>query len=120
MPYTAKSTAKKIGYDAYSADGLYQAGTNIRLGSAYLKEMLDLYADNRILAFASYNAGPHRVKSWLKRSNGELDVYAFIDMIPFRETKGYVQNALMFDLYYQQILGKTAYLLTPSELQRKY
>lgn len=120
MPYTAKSTAKKIGYDSYSVEGLYQADTNIRLGSAYLKEMLELHADNRILAFASYNAGPHRVKSWLKRSNGELDVYAFIDMIPFRETKGYVQNALMFDLYYQQILGKSTYLLTPNERQRKY
>lgn len=120
MPKTAQQTAQKLGYTSYSIELLYNSKVNIRLGSAYLKEMLDKYNQNRILAFASYNAGPNRVESWLQRSNGKLDVYAFIDMIPFSETRGYVKNALMFDLYYQKILGKTPYLLTKDELKQKY
>ncbi|MCG7499851.1 murein transglycosylase [Vibrio sp. Of7-15] len=120
MPTTAKYTAKKLG-DKYKGDAsLYDVGTNIRLGSSYLKSLLEQYDNNRIFAFAGYNAGPNRVKRWRKRSAGNLDAYAFIESIPFKETRGYVQNVLMFETYYRNLLNINGEFLTKHELALRY
>jgi soluble lytic murein transglycosylase len=46
-----------------------------------------------VLATAAYNAGPHRVDTWLPAS-GEIDARAWIETIPFNETRGYVRRVL--------------------------
>ncbi len=120
MPATARETARQNKVTYGGVDTLYTPEINILLGSKYLTGLLADMEKNRILAFASYNAGPHRVKQWLSRSNGELDVFEFIEAIPFYETRGYVQNVLMFEVYYRQLLEKPAYLLTRTEMERQY
>lgn len=120
MPATAAHTAKKLGRDYAGKESLFDPGVNIRLGSGYLKMMLDQNDDNRIYSFASYNAGPGRVRQWKKQTDGKLDVYSFIEQIPFNETRGYVQNVLMFDVYYNELMGKKAPLLTQKELKARY
>ncbi|CAH0532733.1 Soluble lytic murein transglycosylase [Vibrio stylophorae] len=120
MPATAKATARSIDYDFQGVDTLYNPEVNIRLGSAYLKQMLEKHENNRILAFASYNAGPHRVKQWLGRTQGEIDAVTFIETIPFNETRGYVQNVLMFEVYYRTLLNQPSQLLQPHEMARRY
>ncbi len=50
--------------------------------------MLERYDNNRIFAFAAYNAGPSRVKRWQQETDGQLDVFEFIEAIPFTETRG--------------------------------
>ncbi len=120
MPRTAKETSKKLGVRFLGNESLKDPAINISLGSGYLRMLLDDYEENRILAFAAYNAGPHRVKSWLKRSDGNLDAIAFIEAIPFHETRGYVQNVLMYELYYQKILGMPIEFLDEQETARVY
>nr|WP_232314320.1 murein transglycosylase [Grimontia marina] len=120
MPATAKETSKKLGFRYLGKSTLNDPGINIRLGSGYLRMLLDQFDENRILAFAGYNAGPHRANRWLEKSDGNLDAIAFIEAIPFRETRGYVQNVLMYDIYYSKLLGQKLQFLTESESKRRY
>lgn len=120
MPATAKYTAKKYKLTYQGREDLYEVGKNIEIGSHYLKGLLDQYDNNRIFAFAAYNAGPNRVKTWRERTQGKLDAYAFIEAIPFKETRGYVQNILMFETYYRDVLGVDGAFLNAQELKTKY
>lgn len=120
MPDTARYTARKYQLSYSNPDELYQVGKNIEIGSRYLSSLLKRYDHNRILAFAAYNAGPSRVDNWLKRSQGRLDAYGFIEAIPFAETRGYVQNILMFETYYRDLLGVQGHFLNEHELNTKY
>ncbi len=120
MPATAKYTAKKYHLTYSGADDLFEVGKNIEIGSHYLNGLLERYDNNRIFAFAAYNAGPHRVDRWRGQTQGKLDAYAFIESIPFRETRGYVQNILMFETYYRDLMGLQGSLLNDTELQTKY
>jgi soluble lytic murein transglycosylase len=120
MPSTAKYTAKKYKLSYQGSKDLYQVGKNIEIGSHYLDGLLEQYDNNRIFALAAYNAGPNRVKTWRERTQGKLDAYAFIEAIPFNETRGYVQNILMFETYYRELLGVDGAFLNQHELNAKY
>jgi soluble lytic murein transglycosylase len=98
MPSTARITAKKQNIP-YRLNRLNEPGYNILLGSAYLKQMYNKYDQNRILASAAYNAGPGRVNQWLRdRNNMPADIW--IENIPFKETRKYVKNILMYNVVY--------------------
>ena len=120
MPATAKATAKKHGIHGFKqASDVYIPEVNVQLGSSYFKEMLDRYSNNRIAAIAAYNAGPHRIDRWLRNSGSRpLDVW--VENIPYRETRGYVQNVLAFSVIYQDVLGQKQTFITPSELSYVY
>ncbi|MDW6016217.1 murein transglycosylase [Vibrio plantisponsor] len=120
MPATAKYTAKKYQLTYSGADDLYEVGKNIEIGSHYLNGLLEQYDNNRIFAFAAYNAGPQRVNRWREQTQGKLDAYAFIEAIPFSETRGYVQNILMFETYYRDLMGQQGDFLNENELKTKY
>ncbi len=120
MPATAKETARKHGIDdyRYPAD-VYRPEVNVQLGSSYFKELLGRYNNNRVPAIAAYNAGPGRINRWLKESGSRpLDVW--VENIPYRETRGYVQNVLAFSVIYQDMLGQPKVFLTPKELGDVY
>lgn len=93
MPATGKQTAQEIQFPYAGRTTLTDSSSNIRLGTVYLGKMYERFADNRVLATAAYNAGPHRVKSWLPES-GYLDARVWIENIPFRETRQYVRRVL--------------------------
>ncbi|SHH21850.1 transglycosylase SLT domain-containing protein [Ferrimonas marina] len=120
LPSTAKGTARKIGAAYRGQQDLYQPRRNIQLGSAYLQQLYTQYEGNRLLASAAYNAGPHRVSRWLKRSDGELDAPRFIATIPFRETREYVEAILSYQLIYASLDDRALPLMTESEQQRRY
>lgn len=120
MPKTAKYTAKKYKIKYKGTNELYDVGKNIEIGSHYLNGLLEQYDNNRIFALAAYNAGPHRVKVWRERSNKQLDAFAFIEAIPFKETRGYVQNILMFETYYRNIMKVDGEFLHSNEISTKY
>jgi peptidoglycan lytic transglycosylase len=104
MPKTGAMTAKRIGLKGFKARKLTQAKTNITIGSAYMKQMLDKFNGNMVLATAAYNAGPHRVAKWLpKQGCEEPDVW--IEQIPFNETRKYVRRVLYFANIYDWRLG---------------
>ncbi len=114
MPGTARQTARKNGIkhrDSYLFDPEY----NIQIGSSYLNELLSKYNGNRILAAAAYNAGPHRVSKWIQKTPLDLPYDVWIETIPFRETRGYVQNVLAFSVIYAHKLGKKSEFITENE-----
>lgn len=119
MPATARETAGKLGVPYRNEQQLFEPAMNIRLGSAYLKRLLDVYDGNRILAAAAYNAGPGRVKRWREQSeNKPMDVW--VESIPYRETRNYVQNVLSFDLIYQHKLQQPLRFMSERELNHAY
>lgn len=116
MPKTASATAKKHKVKYTRRSQLFTPETNITLGSAYLGDMLKKFNNNPAFAAAAYNAGPHRVNRWLKeRGNLPLDVW--IETIPFKETRNYVQNVLAFRVIYDRLQGRQASLLSDKQMQ---
>lgn len=99
MPATARQTARKAGI-RFSKHDLLTPETNIALGSRYFKEMLSRFENNAAHAAAAYNAGPHRVDRWLADGRDQLPADVWIETIPFTETRGYVQNIMVFSVIY--------------------
>jgi len=115
LPSTAKQTASRAGLSINTYD-LLQPETNISLGSRYLTQLLKQFNGNRILAAAAYNAGPNRVKQWLsKDSRDSLPFDIWIETIPYRETRGYVQNVLAYSVIYGYRLGDVKPFITEGE-----
>ncbi len=103
MPATGRETARRVGLTRYKAADLLRADTNVLVGSAYLREMLDLFHGNLAMAAAAYNAGPHRVAVWRPRHDC-IDADIWVDTIPFTETRRYVRNVLYVTALYQMRL----------------
>ncbi len=99
MPRTAKQTAKSLGI-GYSRHKLLRPATNIKLGGHYLGSLYRKFDGNRVLATAAYNAGPHRVRQWLAKHEQTLETDVWVESIPFKETRHYVQNVLAFSVIY--------------------
>ncbi|MFT5117420.1 MAG: soluble lytic murein transglycosylase [Kiritimatiellia bacterium] len=114
MPATAKETAQKANL-RYVKRKLFEPEYNITLGSHYLNNLLKQYNNNRALAIASYNAGPTRVKQWLKKTQASLPLDAWIETIPFKETRKYVQNVLSYEVIYSYRQGQKSKILTLAE-----
>jgi soluble lytic murein transglycosylase len=98
LPGTARDVAGRLGVpfiqDKLTRDPIY----NVSLGSQYLAEMLQRFGGSYELALAAYNAGPNRVARWLETigdpRGGKIDMVDWIEMIPLRETRNYVQRIM--------------------------
>lgn len=106
MPGTAQKVAKDIGQPYVLARLTTDAGYNAQLGSAYLADMLAQFGSLE-MALAAYNAGPHRVSRWLDE-NGDprgdrVDMIDWVELIPYRETRNYVQRVMEGVNVYRQI-----------------
>ena len=122
MPGTATHTVKMFNIPGYSnAAQLLEPEVNINIGTNYLQYVYQQFGNNRIFSSAAYNAGPGRVRTWLNNSGGRIDAVAFIESIPFSETRSYVKNVLAYDAYYRFFInGNKAPVLTDAEWQRRY
>ncbi|WP_342322291.1 murein transglycosylase [Kosakonia sp. BYX6] len=122
MPATAAHTVKMFNIPGYSSSSqLFDPETNITIGTSYLQYVYQQFGNNRIFSSAAYNAGPGRVRTWLNNSGGKLDAVAFIESIPFSETRSYVKNVLAYDAYYRFFLdGEKPVVLNDAEWQRRY
>ena len=96
LPSTAREVARKTNVK-YQRQKLFNADYNIGLGSSYLKQLNKRY-QHRALTSAAYNAGPRRANTWLKNMEQPLPIDAWIETIPFSETRQYVQNVFSFSL----------------------
>ena len=122
MPATATHTVKMFNIPGYSNSAqLLDPETNINIGTSYLQYVYQQFGNNRIFSSAAYNAGPGRVRTWLNNSGGRIDAVAFIESIPFSETRSYVKNVLAYDAYYRFFMdGSRVPVLTDAEWQRRY
>jgi soluble lytic murein transglycosylase len=100
---TAQSTARKYGSSSagsISPATLYNPAVNIELGTAYLKDQLTKFGRIEYVA-AAYNAGPGRIPGW--RATLPLEMDEFVEAIPFRETKAYVQGVIRNTAQYRRL-----------------
>ena len=105
MPATARWTAKKIGLP-YTPDLITDRDTNIKLGTAYLKLVLDDFGGSQAMAAAAYNAGPGRPRKW--RDGPVLETVVWAENIPFPETRDYVKKVLSNGSYYAALMSGQA------------
>ncbi len=103
MPTTAKSLAKKKKL-TYHISKLFDAEYNITLGTVYLNDLLNRHQPFIAPGIASYNAGPNAVKRWLE-NRPYKDLYSFIELIPYRETRYYTKTVWR-DYYFYRLLSK--------------
>ena len=115
MPKTAKYIARVSNISYRYERQLYEAEKNIQLGTSYYRYLMDDFDNNRILSTSSYNAGPNRTRQWLKKSTGTLPPDVWTEVIPFNETRRYVQNVLYFSVVYGLREGLAFKLLTEKE-----
>ena len=98
MPSTAKATAKKLEMSHQTSWLTQKPSHNIKLGAEYMRSLIERFDGNYPLAIASYNAGPGRVNQWLKQfgdpRKGEIDIIDWIELIPYSETRNYVQRVM--------------------------
>lgn len=109
MPGTAKETAGKLGISYSKSKLTTDPSYNALLGSTYLKAQLKRYDGSLVLAAAAYNAGAGNVNKWLKAygdpRSPSIDPVVWIELIPFTETRGYVQKVLGNYQIYKLRLG---------------
>jgi soluble lytic murein transglycosylase len=92
MPETGARLAARESLDGFSADDLFLPSVNIRLGSAYLEQLMTRFDGRRSAAIASYNAGPEPVSGWLEAGPPEDDEW--VEAIPYEQTREYVKRVL--------------------------
>lgn len=105
LPSTGRSLARKAGI-SFTTQKLYNADTNITLGTRYLSSLLKQYGKPE-LALAAYNAGGTRVARWQKEF-AFSDMAEFVEQIPFAETRNYVKQVLSNRAHYDLLLTSSA------------
>jgi soluble lytic murein transglycosylase len=101
MPATARELALKNGL-SYSHDMLSDPAFNVRLGTAYFRQVFSMFDGNLELSLAGYNGGPYRIKRlWRESGGGELD--RFLEGLSLEESKTYVKRILVLSDSYRQL-----------------
>ena len=106
MPETANRIARRLGLVPVDREDLLQGEMNVRLGVAYVGQLLRDYQGNLIRAVAAYNAGPAAVKRWIAKF-GSRDPDEFVELISYRETRRYVKRVLTSYRIYQTLHSTT-------------
>lgn len=104
MPGTARQVARSLRIKRPKRRDLLKSNINIKLGVRYLRKLQQRFNGNSILATASYNAGPWRVKSWLPKEEAQ-SADLWIENVPFNETRKYLKRVLTYTIIYEQRLG---------------
>jgi soluble lytic murein transglycosylase len=121
LPATAKETAKEAGLPYSKGRLTSDPAYNATLGATYLGGLIDSFGGSYVMSFAAYNAGASRVTEWIERygdpRDPDVDVVNWIEMIPFTETRNYVQRIMENLQVYRARLGSPA-LVIESDLRR--
>lgn len=117
IPSTARLTARQQGME-YDRGQLTDPTYNVTLGSSYLANLIDNFGGSYVLAIASYNAGDFNVRGWIgdwgDPRAASTDVVDWIELIPFSETRNYVQRVMEnLQVYRYRLAGQP----TPIQLQ---
>ena len=121
LPSTASKVARAINLK-FHPDKLDNPEFNVRVGSAYLGDLISSFEGSYILSLAAYNAGPSRARKWMREYGDprepNVDVVDWIEMIPFNETRNYVQRVMESVAVYRRRLGKSAGPTLEADLKR--
>ena len=121
MPGTAQQMAKKAGVSYSKGKLTSDPAYNATLGAQFLGQLIDRFDGSYVMTFAAYNAGPSRVAQWIETfgdpRDPNIDVVNWIELIPFTETRNYVQRIMENMQVYRARLGSPA-LTIESDLKR--
>ncbi len=96
MPFTASDVEPDV-----ERRELIDAETNIRIGSKYLKKLIDRYKGNIALALSGYNAGPTATDRWIREGRAARSFMEYVEQIPYKETRDYVATIYRNYVWYQ-------------------
>ncbi len=123
IPSTARAQARREGMTyqrgALTSDPQY----NMTLGAAHLAQLIDEFGGSYVLAIASYNAGSHNAREWIgdfgdPRSRS-VDVVDWVELIPFAETRNYVQRVMEnLQVYRYRLQGEPTPITLEADLRR--
>lgn len=113
-PSTGRQLARHFGVRRFSNRMLFQPSTNLKLGTYYIRSLLDNWGGKWELTLASYNAGPGRAKEWVTWHQYR-EPAEFVETIPFTETREYVQAVLRNAALYRQIYQDRRLRATPEK-----
>jgi soluble lytic murein transglycosylase len=121
MPATARKVARGLGLPFSRERLLSDPAYNMAIGSTYFSQVLEEFSGSYVLALAAYNAGPARAHRWLKDlgdfRRGEIDAVDWIEMIPFDETRDYVQRVIENVQVYRALFdGRQMRIIPPGSI----
>lgn len=111
LPGTGAEAARKAGLPWGGAQSLYEPDTNIALGTAYLRQLLDRHGGKPYEIIAAYNAGPAPLNRWRSQRPG-MDPDLWIETITYKETREYVARVLSFSTVYDWRMNGDAQRVT--------
>ncbi len=119
LPSTAKITAQKHGLPFFRDRLLTDPAYNMQLGMAHIADLLERYDGSYVLVVAAYNAGANRIDEWIQTYGDPraktADPIDWVEMIPFTETRNYVQRVLENALVYRSRIAGAPIPYTLSE-----
>lgn len=115
MPDLAHKLSRNNGIQFNHAEELFEPEINISLGALELKNLLNSYKENYILAVAAYNANGKAISGWLK-TRLRQDPIEFIEEIPYEETRAYIKLVFRNFVFYQRLDQASQETPFPTEL----
>ena len=116
MPETARETAAKMGVEYSKSRLTSDPAYNALLGSTYLAAQLQRFEGSLVLAAAAYNAGGGNARKWIAAygdpRSDKVDPVIWVELIPFQETRKYVQRVLGNYMVYRTRLGRNDMTMT--------
>jgi soluble lytic murein transglycosylase len=106
MPSTGRDLARRVGLQRFDRADLFDPDLNIRLGSFYLRALLDELDREPALALSAYNAGKGNALRWKKGLDGDFDVDRYVAGISYLETYNYVQRVTRTYAIYRHLYGE--------------
>ena len=121
MPATAQTVAKGLGEEFTAGRLTADPAFNVRMGSAYLRNLADQFGPAIALIASGYNAGPGRPKRWIAEfgdpRSADVDVVDWVETIPFSETRTYVMRVVEGVVIYRaQLKGEAGPVRITAEL----
>jgi soluble lytic murein transglycosylase len=111
LPATAERVAAVLGIPGGVGGRLGDPDTNVALGAHYLALLLSRF-EHPAVAVAAYNAGPRPVAEWATARRG-MPIDAWVESIPYRETRQYVKIVLSEWDVYRALAGEPPPPLDP-------
>ena len=108
MPRTASFVAQDRSLWRNKANTLFEPDLNLDLGQRYIQQLLsdENVSGNLFLLAAAYNGGPGNLSKWMRRTRYNDDALLFIESIPSRETRLFVERVLTNMWIYRTRLGQ--------------
>jgi soluble lytic murein transglycosylase len=121
-PAAGRYIAKRHGVKFEQKRLLSDSAYNAQFGAAELSGLLQDYRGSYIMTFAGYNAGRGRIKEWVARygdpRDPSVDPIDWVELIPFSETRNYVQRVMENMQVYRVRLGGSSKLMIEADLRR--